>query len=80
MIADIDIWCAANHLIREYAEEAEIKAAQKADLMLDRGDLDGRRVFVRRFLVRLDQMVLRGYVERIGGGNGVRWRLASHQL
>ncbi len=36
-----------------------------------------RQLFWRRFLVRLDQMALRGSVERIGSGQGVRWRLGN---
>jgi hypothetical protein len=36
-----------------------------------------RATCVARFLVRLDQMALRGHIERIASGRGVRWRLAS---
>jgi hypothetical protein len=38
-------------------------------------DEEIRMLFVRRLLLRLDQMALPGHVERIGSGNGVRWRL-----
>jgi hypothetical protein len=41
MITDLDVWPAANLLIREHGQDAEIEAARKADLMLDRGDRDG---------------------------------------
>jgi hypothetical protein len=41
MIADLDVWRAANLLIRQHGPDAEIEAARKADLMLDRGDRDG---------------------------------------
>lgn len=41
MITDLDIWRAANLLIRQHGPDAEIDAARKADLMLDRGDRDG---------------------------------------
>jgi hypothetical protein len=41
MITDLDIWRAANLLIRQHGPDAEIEAARKADLMLDRGDGDG---------------------------------------
>ena len=50
--------------------------------MADKGLGDNKEIrtlFLRRFLVRLDQMVLRGNVERIGGGNGVRWKLAPKE-
>ena len=47
MIQDRDIWRAANLLIREHRGEAEIVAAQRADEMLERGDLDGQLVWLR---------------------------------
>jgi hypothetical protein len=57
---------------------ADLAAAAMADKGLG-DDKDIKALFVRRFLVRLDQMVLRGHVERIGGGNGVRWQLAQNR-
>lgn len=47
MIPDIDIWQAANLLLREHGDEAEIVAARRADEMLGRGDHDGQRVWMR---------------------------------
>jgi hypothetical protein len=47
MIPDRDIWRAANLLIREYNSEAELVAARRADEMLERGDHDGQRVWLR---------------------------------
>jgi hypothetical protein len=47
MISDLDIWRAANLVIREHGENAEIVATQRADLMLDRGDRDGQLVWLR---------------------------------
>ena len=44
---DIDIWRAANLLINQHGENAEIVAAQRADLMLERGDPEGRLVWLR---------------------------------
>jgi hypothetical protein len=41
LITDLDVWRAANLLIRQHGQDAEIEAARKADLMLDRGDRDG---------------------------------------
>lgn len=47
MISDLDIWRAANLLIRQHGTEAEIEAARRFDLMLERGDLDGQAVWKR---------------------------------
>ena len=41
MISDLDIYRAANLLIKQHGAEAEFVAAQRADQMLDRGDVDG---------------------------------------
>ena len=42
-------------LIQQHGENAEIEAARKADLMLDRGDRDGQLVWmrIRRAIVEL---------------------------
>jgi hypothetical protein len=55
MIADIDIWRAANLLIRQRGADAETEAARLADLMLDRGDRGGQLVWMRigRAIVKL---------------------------
>lgn len=47
MISDLDIWRAANLIINQYGVDAEIEAARKADLMLERGDRDGQLVWMR---------------------------------
>ena len=47
MISDLDIWRAATLLIRKHGADAELEAAKRADLMLDRGDDEGRRVWAR---------------------------------
>ncbi len=47
MIPDLDIWRAANLLIRKHGADAEIEAASRADLMLDRGDREGQLLWVR---------------------------------
>jgi hypothetical protein len=39
-ISDLDIWRAANLLIKQHGDNAELVAAQRADLMLVRGDRD----------------------------------------
>jgi hypothetical protein len=56
-----------------------VSAAELADIaMRDKSlpeDKGVRATFVSRFLVRLDQMALRGHVERIKDGQAVRWKL-----
>jgi hypothetical protein len=47
VISEIDIWRAANLLIRKHRANAEFEAAKRADLMLDRGDDDGRLSWMR---------------------------------
>jgi hypothetical protein len=37
----------ANLLIRKHGADAELEAAKRADLMLDRGDDDGRLLWMR---------------------------------
>jgi hypothetical protein len=54
-ISDLDIWRAANLLIRQHGADAEVQAARRSDLMLERGDLDGQAVWkrIRRAIVEL---------------------------
>jgi hypothetical protein len=42
MTSDLDIWRAAHLLIRKHGANAELEAARMQDLMLDRGDDEGR--------------------------------------
>jgi hypothetical protein len=55
MISDLDIWRAANLLIRQHGTDAELEAAKRADLMLERGDLDGQSLWrrIRRAIIEL---------------------------
>ena len=55
MISDLDIWRAATLLIRQHGADAELEAAKRADLMLERGDLDGQALWkrIRRAIVGL---------------------------
>lgn len=63
--------------VRETVSAAELADVALADKRIE--DAGVRATFVGRFLVRLDQMALRGHIERIGGGQGVRWQLASQR-
>ncbi len=47
MIPDLDIFRAANLLVKQHGEDAPIHAAMKADAMLEAGDLDGLAVWKR---------------------------------
>jgi hypothetical protein len=47
MTTDLDIYRTANVLIREHGDDAALEAAQQADAMLEKGSLDGQRVWKR---------------------------------
>jgi hypothetical protein len=47
MVSDLDIWRAANLLIQNHGDGAELEAFRLADLMLDRGDQQGQAVWMR---------------------------------
>ena len=47
MISEIDIYRTASVLIREHGVDAALEAAQSADAMLEKGCLDGQRVWKR---------------------------------
>ena len=44
-IAQVDVWRAANVLVKQHGEDAVIIAAQRADALLAEGDVEGQRVF-----------------------------------
>jgi hypothetical protein len=44
---DIDIWRTANEMMKLYGEEAEFKAALRADKLLELGDPEGFHVWKR---------------------------------
>ena len=46
-IADIDVWRAADLIIKRHGEDAAIVAAQRADELLEAGDVEGQIVFKR---------------------------------
>ncbi len=47
MTSDIDIFRSASVLIREHGDDAALEAAQRADAMLERGDMEGAAVWRR---------------------------------
>jgi hypothetical protein len=53
--ADPDIFRAAKLLIDRHGEDAAIRAAQRADVPLDEGDVDGALVW-RRILEAIEEL------------------------
>ncbi len=47
MVSEIDVSRAANLLVKQYGTEAPFEAAMHADAMLEKGDLDGQRAWLR---------------------------------
>ena len=47
MVDDKDIYIAANMMIKQHGETADIEAAQRIDELAERGDLDGAAVWRR---------------------------------
>ena len=45
MTSDLDIYRSASVLIREHGEDAALEAAQRADAMLEKGDMEGAAVW-----------------------------------
>jgi hypothetical protein len=44
-IDDIDVWRAANILVKQHGENAALVAAQRADELLAQGDIEGEIVW-----------------------------------
>ncbi len=55
MPSEIDIFRSANVLIREHGQDAALEAAQRADAMLERGDMKGAAVW-RRVLKAVEEL------------------------
>ena len=47
MISDLDVYRSAKILVDQHGGDAPIHAAQHVDAMLDRGDMDGRALWLR---------------------------------
>ncbi len=56
MTSDIDIYRAANELIKQHGADAPIHAARRADELLEAGDMDGQAVW-KRILAAVDEML-----------------------
>ena len=52
MTSDLDIYRSAQVLIREHGADAALDAAQRADAMLERGDMEGRAYPAPSFAVQ----------------------------
>ncbi len=55
MTSDLDIYRLAQVLIREHGADAALEAAQRADAMLAKGDMEGAAVW-RRVLRAIEEM------------------------
>ncbi len=55
MTSEIDVFRTAAVLIRKHGEDAALEAAQRADAMLEKGSLDGQRVW-KRVLVAVKEI------------------------
>lgn len=55
MIDDREIWACANTLLKQHGADAWFVAAQRADELLEKGDMEGNRTFVR-ILDRIKQL------------------------
>ncbi len=55
MIPDLDIYRAANVLVKQHGQDAPIEAAMRADAMIEKGDLGGYAVW-KRILRAIEEM------------------------
>jgi hypothetical protein len=57
MTTKVDIWRAANVLVKQHGEDAAIVAAQRDDALLAEGDIEGQRVFkeIVRVIIELQR-------------------------
>ncbi len=47
MTSDLDMYRSANELIKQYGEDAPIRATMRADQLMEAGDMEGRAVWLR---------------------------------
>ncbi len=55
MITDLEIYRAANQLVKRHGQDAEFEAAMRADAMIERGDPEGLAVW-KRILRAIDEL------------------------
>jgi hypothetical protein len=55
MPSDLDIYRSAKILLDQHGDDAELRAAEKHDAMLARGDVDGMRVW-RRIMTAIGEL------------------------
>ncbi len=55
MISDWEIWGCANLVIKQHGDGATFYAAGRADDMLERGDMEGKRVWCR-ILAKIEEL------------------------
>ena len=55
MCSDLEIYRAANQLVKRYGEDAGIEAAMRVDAMIEASDIDGQRVW-KRILRAVDEL------------------------
>jgi hypothetical protein len=58
---ELDIWRAANILLKRYKADAVLIAAKRADAFLEQGDMEGRGVWIRvtRAITELERKMCR---------------------
>ena len=66
MLSDLDLWRAAQVMVKRYGDGAATEAAMRADEFLDQGNLDGKRLWMR-----IMQMIEELQRERPGDGEVV---------
>ncbi len=59
MTSDLDIYRAANVIVKQYGEDAPIHAAMRANATLKAGDLDGYAVW-KRILRAVEELQRKG--------------------
>ncbi len=47
MISDLDLWRAAQVMVKRYGKDAATEATMRADEFLDQGNLVGKRLWMR---------------------------------
>jgi hypothetical protein len=84
MVSDLDIWRAANLLVRKHGANAALEAAKRADVMLDRGDDEGRLLWSRIRRAIEDLRALRADRVHLGSrrneGDSCRDRRVAHNV